>query len=102
MRETQERDRILVLVVWKLNRKLQLRRGIAKRVTRFVTRRSLRVTHGTDRRLRAAEELRAMTTHACIVARVIGDVREGDFVAAIAGGAVLLRGMRKLRVISRG
>ena len=74
--ETQQRDHVLVLVVRKLDRELKLRRRIAKRVTRLIARRRLRVTHGTDRRPRAAEELRPVTTHARIVARIIVDIRE--------------------------
>ena len=101
VRETQQGDHILMPIVWKLDSKLKLLCRIAKRVTRVITRRSLRVTDGTDRRPRTAEELRAMTTHTRIMAWVIGDVWKGNLVAATAGGAVLLRGMRELRIISR-
>src|ERR1051325_40257 len=102
MRETQERDRVLVLVVRKLDHELKLRLRIAKVVTSIIARRSLRVTHRTDRRARTAEELRPVTTHTSIVARVILDVRESDFVTAIASGAVFLGGVGKFPVISRG
>ena len=102
VRETQERDRVLVLVVRKLDRELKLRLRIAKVVTSIIARRSLRVTHRTDRRPRTAEELWPVTTHTSIVARVILDVRESDFVTAIASGAVFLGGVGKFPVISRG
>jgi hypothetical protein len=90
MREAQKGDRVLVLVVWKLGRELELRRGIAKRVTHIITRRCFRMTHGTDRRPRTAEELRPVTTHARFMAGIIRDVRKRDLVAGDAGCLVLL------------
>src|SRR5690242_7489357 len=102
MRETQERDRILVPVVWKLDHELKLRRGITKRVSSVITRRSLRVTYRTDWRPGAAEELRSVTTHARIVTGVVFDIRESDLVTGIARGAVFLGGVGEFRVISRG
>lgn len=90
MRESQQRDHVLVPVVRKLDRKLELHRWISKRQSRLITRRRLRVTHGTNGRPRAAEELRAMTTHARIMARVIVDIRKLDLVTRIARGLMLV------------
>jgi hypothetical protein len=72
---TQERNHVLVFVVRKLDRELQLRRRITKRQSRLITRRSFGVTDGTDRRSRAFEKLRAVTTHTRVMSRVIDDVR---------------------------
>ena len=110
VRETQERDRVLMLVVRKLDRELKLRGWIAKRVTHLITRRRLRMTNRTDRRPRAAEELRTVTAHARLMARIIRDVRERgcftpvfgwDFVACIAGCFMFGCGMGEFRVIDR-
>ena len=101
MRKTQKSDHVLVLVVWKLDRELKLCGGIAKRVTHIIAWRCLRVTHRTDWRPRAAEELRPVTAHARVVTGVIRDVGKLYLVARVAGGLVLLRGVGKLRVINR-
>ena len=95
-------------VVGKLNRELQLGRRISKRISRLITRRSLRMTNRTDYRLRAFEELWAVTTHARIVIGIIFDVRKGGrvlcryLVTGITGCLMLLCGVRELRIISRG
>ena len=101
VRKTQHRDYVLVPVVWKLDRKLELRCGIAKRVTHIIARRSLRMTNRADRRPCATEELRPVTTYACIMTRVIRDVGKSDLVARVAGGLMFLRGVGELRVINR-
>lgn len=88
--ETQERDRVLMLVVRKLGGELQLRSRITKRVTRIITRRGLRMTHRTDLRPRTAEKLRPVTTHARGVIGIIGDIREGYFVTRVASCFVFL------------
>lgn len=76
VRETQQCNCILMFVVRKLDVELQLRSGIPKRVTRFIARGGLRMTHRTDRRLRTAEELRTVTTHTRVMIGVIGNVRK--------------------------
>ena len=100
MREPQHRDHVLVLIVRKLDRELQLQRRIPKRISRLIARRRLRVTHRADRRPGAAEELRSMTTHACIVTRVILDIRKRNLVTRATRGPMLRRRVRKLRIIS--
>lgn len=98
-------DYVLMFVMRKLNRELQSRSGIAKRESSFVTRRSLFVTDGTDRRPRAAEELRPVTTHTRIVIGIVDDVRKlrpiltRNHVTRFALSLMLLRGVGKLRVI---
>jgi hypothetical protein len=59
------------------------------------------VTHRTDRRSCAFEKLRPVTAHTGVMAGIIGDVRKGYLVTAIASGAVFLRGVGELRVIDR-
>jgi hypothetical protein len=73
-------DHVLMLVVWKLDIELQLRRRIAECVTHIIAWRSLRMTHRTNWRPRTTEELWAVTTHARIVAGVIGDIGKPDLV----------------------
>ena len=101
MRETQHRDDVLVLVVWKLGRELKFRCGIAKGVTHIIARRGLGVTDRADRRPCATEELRPVTAYTRVVARIILDIGESDFVAGIARGAVFGRGVGEFRVIDR-
>ena len=95
VRETQQRNHVLMPVMRKLDRELQLRRGIAERVPHVIAWRSLRVTHGTDRRSCAAEELWAMTAHTRVVTRIIIDIRERYLVTRVAGRFVFLCGVRK-------
>src|ERR1044071_7541339 len=71
MFEPQQRNHVLMPVMRKLDRELQLRRRVAKRVTGIIAWRGLRMTNRTDWRPRATEELRPVTTHACIVTGVI-------------------------------
>lgn len=85
-----------MFVVRKLDRKLKFPSRISKRKPCLVTRRRLRVTPGTDRRPRAAEELPPVTTHTRIMAWIIIDVGKGYLVTRIARGAVFLRRMRKI------
>lgn len=102
------RDYVLMFVVRKLDRELESRHRVAKRESHFVTRRSLCVTDGTDRRPRAAEKLRPMTTHARFVIGVVDDVRKlrpiltRNYMAGFAFGLMLLCGVGKLRVINEG
>jgi hypothetical protein len=97
MCEPQQRDHILVFVVRKLDRELKFESRVSKRKPRFVAWRRLCVTHGADRRPRAPEKLPPVTTHTCIVARVIIDVRKGYLVTRITRSPVFLRRMRKIR-----
>ena len=83
--------------MWKLDRELKFPSWISKRKPRLVTRRRLRVTHGTDRRPRATEKLPPVTTHTSIVARIIIDIGKGYLVTRITRGPMLLRRMRKIR-----
>jgi len=93
MRKPQQRDHILVPVVRKLDRELSHHSGISKRQPRLITRRRLRMTAGADRRSRAAEELRSVTTHARIVTRIIFNVGKGDLVTGITRRLMFLRRM---------
>ena len=108
VRETHHRDHVLVSIVRKLDRELQLRRRISKRISRLVTRRSLRMTNGTDGRLRAFEKLLPVTAHASVVIRIVLDIRIGGrifcryLVTGITGCLVLLCGVGEFRIISRG
>ena len=102
VRKAQHRNHILVFVVRKFDRELQPRHRVPKRQSRLITRRSLRVTHRTDRRFRAAEELRPVTTHARIVTRVIVNIRKVNLVTRTTRRPVLLRRMRKLRIVNLG
>ena len=95
MRESQQGNRILMPVMRKLDRELPFYSRISEREPCCITRRRLRMTHGTDRRSRAAEELRSMTAHTRIVTGVILDIREGYFVTCVARRLVFLRRMRK-------
>jgi len=88
-------------IMWKLDRELKLGRWIAKRKARLIARRRLRVTHRTDRRPRATEKLRTMTTHARIVIGIILDIGKSNFVTSITGCFVFRGGMRELRIINR-
>ena len=106
LRRVEEvRDHVLVFVVRKLDRELQVRRRVAKSISRFVTRRSLRMAYGTDLRTRAFEKLRSMTTDACGVIGVVGDVRElrriftGNDVAGFAFGLMLFCRVGKLGIV---
>ena len=74
VREPQLCDHVLVPVMRKLDRKLQLRRRIPKNEPRLILWRSFRVTNRADRRPRAFEKLRPVTTHTRVVIRVILDV----------------------------
>ena len=100
VREPQHRNHVLVLVVRKLDPELQLRRGISESKPRVITRRSLRVTHRADRRLRATEELRSMTTDASIMARIIIDIRKRDLVTRITRCFMFRRRVRELGIIN--
>ena len=91
MRESQQRDHILVTVVWKLDRELQIERRISEWKPCLITRRRLRVTHGTDLRSRTAEELRPMTTHTRIVTWIIIDIRKLYLVTRITRRPMFLR-----------
>ena len=99
MFEPQQCNHVLMPVMWKLDRKLQLCRRVAKRITHIDAWRGLRVTDRTNRRPRAAEELRPVTTHACIMTGVIRDIGKSYLVTRVAGCAMFLRGVRKFRVI---
>ena len=90
-------DHILVCIVRKFDRKLKFPRGVSKRKPRFVARRRLRVTDGTDWRSRAAEKVSPVTTHASIVARVIIDIGKLYLVTRITRGLVFLRLVGKIR-----
>jgi hypothetical protein len=99
MREPQHRNHVLVLIVRKLDLELQFCRRIPERKPRLIARRGLRMAHGADRGLGAAEELRPMTTYASIVAGIILDIRKGNLVTRITRGSMLRRSVRKLRII---
>src|SRR5262245_33857237 len=95
----------------KLDRELQLGRRISKRISRLISRRSLRMTNRADRRLRAFEKLRPVTTHARIMVRIIfdvwirrdfGPVFRRYFMTGITGCLMLLGGVGEFRIISRG
>jgi hypothetical protein len=74
VRETQLCDYVLMFVMRELDRELLLRRRVSKREANIVAWRSPGMANGTDRWLRAAEELRPMTTHASIVIWIVRDV----------------------------
>ena len=99
VRKPQHRNHVLMLVVRKFDRELQLRRRIPESKPRVIARRGLRVTHRADRWLGATEELRSMATDASIMARIIFDIRERDLVTRIARASMFLRRVRELRVI---
>ena len=63
-----------MLVVRKLDQKLARSNGVAKRETRIVPGRHLRMATGANDRLGALEELRTMTTYAGIVTGEVGNV----------------------------
>ena len=90
-------DHILVSVVRKFDRKLKFPRGVSKRKPRFVARRGLRVTHGTDWRSCAAEKVPPVTTHASIVVWIIIDIGKLYLVTRITRGLVFLRLVGKIR-----
>jgi hypothetical protein len=93
MREPQQRDHILVPVMWECDRELLYPSRISKRQPSLITRRRLRVTDRTDRRARTAEELWPVTTHTRIVARIILDIGKGDLVTGITRRLVFFRRM---------
>ena len=74
--------------------------GFLKRKPRLITRRGLRMTHRTDRRPGAAEELRSMTAYARIMTRIIIDIRKRYLVTRITRRPMLRRRVRKLRIIN--
>jgi len=94
--------------VREFDRELPLRCRIPECISCLITRRSLRMTNRTDYRLRAFEELWAVTTHARIVIGIIFDIRKGGrvlcryLVTGITGCLMLLRGVGEFRIISRG
>ena len=102
VREPQQRNHVLMPVMRELDRKLKPGRRVTKRESHLIARRCLRMANGADRRPRTAEELRPVTTHTRVVARIILDVRKSYFVAGVASGPVFLRGVRELGIISRG
>ena len=93
-----------MLVVWELNQELARGGRIAKRETRIVSRRNLRVAIRADDWLGSLKKLRPMTADTRVVARKVGNVGKvpylfpvvrGNFVAGIAGGLVLFATVRK-------
>ena len=99
MREPQHRDHVLVFVVRKLDRELQLRRRIPEGKPRLITRRGLRMTHRTDWRPSTAEELWSMTAYARIVTRIILDIRKRYLVTRTTCGFMFRRRVGKLRIV---
>src|SRR5688572_18767273 len=107
-RTEESRNYVLMFVVWKFDRELQSRCWISKCVARFVTRASLCMTHGTDRRPCPFEKLRPVTTNTRRVVGIIDDVGKlrncrplfcGNDVAGLAFRLMLFGCVRKLRVI---
>ena len=106
----QTRDYVLMLVVGKLDQELAWCGGVPKREANIVSRRNLRVANRTDDRLRSFEKLRTMATDACIVARVVGNVRKAsyffpvvrrNFVAGVASSLMSLCGVREPGIVDR-
>ena len=106
---TQRGDHILMFVMRKLDIELFGTARIAKGKSCGVARRYFRVTDSADCRLRAFEELRAMTADTSVMTWIVSNVgkipdllpvRGGRFVACLAGFLMLFRRMRESRVVN--
>ena len=101
MSEPQQGNHILMPVVRELDRELKPGRRITKRESHIIARRCLHMANGADRWPCTTEELRPVTAHTGVVARIVSDIRKSYFVAGVASGPVFLRGVGELRVINR-
>src|SRR5436190_24110702 len=82
---SQQCDHVLMLVVRKLDLKLATSRWIAKRKPNVIARRDFGVAIAADYRLRALEELSAMTAHARIVTGKVCYIRKATNFLPVRG-----------------